>query len=361
MSTRGGVERVAIVGGGPAGAFLARLLVDAGYKVKVFEGAPRYAFKACGWGVPHTIERVFRIPEDIVLVKITGYEVYVGERLSKTGRGRFYGYIIDKERLISSLLEGVDVERRWVDPGRLHGFDLVVDARGHAAYGGRKALALQVEGRVREYPGDAIRIHFLPDLVGYAWVFPLGDGKAKVGVGGIAGRDRLLGHLRSLARTIGLETGGSVMGSAVASGGLRLEGDGIVRIGEAAGAVMPLSGEGIRPSMITARALFESVLGRRSFQDVISGYGLDFNIQVQLGVLRALERSTPAGRIEIFEKAPVEVLECVTAGCVTKSFLAGALARWPGFFLKVARLGGLGGLARGSGGLFAGDQEDATL
>ncbi len=350
MSTGEGAERVAIVGGGPAGAFLARLLVDAGYKVRVFEGAPRYAFKACGWGVPNTIEKVFRVPEEVVLVRVTGYEVYVGKRLSKVGGGKLYGYIVDKERLISSLLEGVDVERRWVNPEKLQGFDFVVDARGHVAYSGRKALALQVEGRVREYPGDTIRVYFLPDLVGYAWVFPLGDGRAKVGVGGIAGRDYLLGHLKSLARAVGLEAGSSLAGSTIASGGLRLEKAGsVVRIGEAAGAVMPLTGEGIRPSMITAKALFESIVGRRSFREAISSYGLDLNIRVQLGILRALEESTPDRRVKIFEKAPVEVLECVTAGCVTKSFLARALARWPGFFLEVARLGGLRELARDLG------------
>ncbi|WP_460024890.1 geranylgeranyl reductase family protein [Infirmifilum sp. SLHALR2] len=299
--------------------------------------------------MPFTVEQVYRVPEEAVLVKVMGYDVYVGERLSKSSRGRFFGYIVDKEEMLRSLLEGVEVERKWADPYSLRGFDLIVDARGHAAYRGRKALALQLEGRVREHPGDAIRVYFLEDLVGYAWVFPLGDSKAKVGVGGLAGPEVLAGYLRMLAKKVGLEPSGPLRGSGIASGGLqlRLEG-GVAVIGEAAGAVMPLSGEGIRPSMITAKALFEDIRGERSFADAISSYGLELNARVQLGILRALENSPPKRRVEIFEKAPVEVLECVTAGCVTRAFLARAVARWPGFFLKVARLGGVKELVKDS-------------
>lgn len=332
---------MAVVGAGPAGALLARLLADSGFRVTVFEGAPRLAAKPCGWGVPYTVESVYRLPEEVVLVKVRGFEVYAGGELVKEGHGRFFGYIVDKAALLGELLEGVEVVRRYVDPRVVEGYDLVVDARGHPAYAGAKALALQVEGRVRDAPEDEIRVYFLSELVGYAWVFPLGDGRAKVGVGGLGDAAALRRILDGLLRSVGFEGRAEVRGSPVASQGLILGSGGVVKIGEAAGAVMPLSGEGIRPSFITARALYEELAGGGSFREYIAESGLELNIRVQLGILRALENSSPEERMRIFKEAPLDLLECVTAGCVTKAFLAKAFARAPRFFARVAKLAGL--------------------
>ncbi|AKG38698.1 hypothetical protein MA03_04580 [Infirmifilum uzonense] len=337
MSTGGGFRRVAIVGAGPAGAYLARLLVDDGFEVKVFEGAPRLASKPCGGGLPFSVERVLRVPEESVLVKVKGYKVYVGAKVSKESHGKFYGYIVDKESLLKYLLEGVEVVRKWTSPEKLQDFDLIVDARGHPVYSGKKALALQVEGMSEEIVEDEIQIYFFPEIVGYAWVFPTGDKRVKAGFGGLAEHDVLQRLLNDLIRRIRLREITGVKGSPIASGGLLGHySDGVYRIGEALGAVMPLSGEGIRPSMITAVALHRDLTGQASFNRTISSFGLDLNLKVQLGILRFLEESPPSERAALLERAPQEILERVTAGTVTLSFLVEAAARWPGFFSKIA-------------------------
>lgn len=346
MSPAGPIDeprRVGIVGAGPAGAFLARLLADDGIKVEVYDGATRLALKPCGWGLPYSVEKILRVPGDAILVRVTGYKVYADGNLSKVSHGKFYGYIVDKETLLKDLLEGIEVVRRWVTPEKLQaqGYDLVVDARGHISYHGRKVLALQVEGRLEEIAEDEIQVYFLSEIVGYAWVFPLGNGKVKVGVGGTGDYNLLLNILDRLLRKIQLENPSPVRGSPIAVGGLtsHLKGT-FYRIGEAMGAVMPLSGEGIRPSFITALALYEELTGHSGFQETLSRFLLDLNLNLQLAILQTLERSTPKERIAFFEGASQEILERVTAGELTKSFLAYAVTRWPGFFARVAKLAG---------------------
>uniref|UniRef100_A0A7C4F903 NAD(P)/FAD-dependent oxidoreductase n=1 Tax=Thermofilum pendens TaxID=2269 RepID=A0A7C4F903_THEPE len=329
-------DSVAIVGAGPAGAFLSRLLSDAGFEVEVFEVLPKLAAKPCGWAVPYTVESFFRIPGDVVLCEVRGYRVYVEGRVEKEGGGRKYGYIVDKEGLLKHLLEGVTLRRKGVDPARLEGYDVVVDARGHVAYDGVKARVLQVVARgVSGGDGDFIEIFFETDFVGYSWVFPLGGSRVKVGVGGLAGFDSLRARLHSLLRMLGSPQVERVEGGVVASGGLAQRG-GVLRVGEALGAVMPLSGEGIRPGMLSSLALFRSLTTGADFSRELERTGLPFNIRVQLAILRKLESLSPRGRAELIRSAPVEILECVTAGCVTPAFMAKAIARWPFFF---ARLG----------------------
>lgn len=328
-------DRVAVVGAGPAGAFLSRLLSDAGFEVEVFEVLPRLAVKPCGWATPYTIESFFKVPEDAVLCEVRGYRVYVEGRVEKEGWGRKYGYIVDKEKLLEHLLEGITLRRRGVDPARLEGYDLVVDARGHVAYSGVKARALQAIARgVSVGDGDSIEIFFESEFVGYSWVFPLGGSRVKVGVGGLAEFDVLKARLHSLLRVLGRPQVERVEGGLVASGGLVPQGS-VPRVGEALGAVMPLSGEGIRPGMLSSLALFRSLTTGSKFARELEKTGLPLNIRVQLAVLRRLKSLPPKGRAELFRSAPVEILECVTAGCVTPAFIAKAMARWPLFFAKL--------------------------
>uniref|UniRef100_A0A7J3X5G9 NAD(P)/FAD-dependent oxidoreductase n=1 Tax=Thermofilum pendens TaxID=2269 RepID=A0A7J3X5G9_THEPE len=328
-------DHVAIVGAGPAGAFLSRLLSDAGFEVEVFEALPRLAAKPCGWATPYTIESFFEVPEDVVLCEVRGYRVYVEGRVEKEGWGRRYGYIVDKRRLLEHLLEGVTVRRKGVDPAKLEGYKLVVDARGHAVYSGVKARALQAVARgVSTGDSDFIETFFETEFVGYSWVFPLGGSRVKVGVGGLAGFDFLRARLHSLLRRLGSPQVERVEGGVVASGGLAQQSS-PPRVGEALGATMPLSGEGIRPGMLSALALFKSITTGADFAEELEKTGLPLNIKVQLAILRKLESLPPKGRAELIRSAPAEILECVTAGCVTPAFIAKAIARWPLFFAKL--------------------------
>lgn len=328
-------DRVAIVGAGPSGAFLARLLSDAGYKVTVFEALPKLAVKPCGWGVPFTIDRVVKIPEDYIISEVHGYRVHIDEEKLLESKGVKYGYIVDKERLLEHFLEGVEVVRRGVrELGKLEGYDLVVDARGVSSYPGRRASALQaiVEGVASS---DSIEVHLLTGFTGYAWIFPLGGSRAKAGVGGLADFETLRSYLSWLLKLHGNPEVRRLEGGSIAAGGIIWRA-GAVKIGEALGAVQPLSGEGIRPGMLSSLALFRSLRSERSFSEELRRTGLPFNIKVQLAIVRRLESLSPEGRANLYRTAPREILERVTAGNLTPSYLARAAARWPGFFAKVA-------------------------
>ncbi|MEZ0345829.1 MAG: NAD(P)/FAD-dependent oxidoreductase [Infirmifilum sp.] len=360
LPSKGTKEKIAIIGAGPSGAYLARLLSDSGYKIDVFEGSYRLALKPCGWGVPYTIDSVLRLPEDAILVKVKGYKVYIGDKLIFESHARHYGYIIDKEIFLTELLSGIEVTRRWADPASLDNYLLVVDARGHVAYPGPKALALQVEGRMKNAPRDEVHLFFFPELVGYGWIFPMWGSHVKVGVGG---KDRALvaGLFKRLVRTTGVEVNTPTKGSWIASGGLRLyRHRSYYRIGEAAGAVMPLTGEGIRPSLITAIAAYREIKGEGGFRETLAKYNLFLNIRIQMAILNALENASPEERAVMLEMTPIEVLERVSAGDVTWEFLSKGVFKWPRFFLRIALQGGLGrvlGLPRRGSGK---EEENAT-
>lgn len=349
------VDRVAVVGAGPSGAFLARLLSDAGYRVTVFEALPRLAVKPCGWGVPYTIDSVVRIPEECVISEVHGYRVHVDEKLLLERAGVKYGYIVHKEELLKHFLEGVEVASKGVrELEKLEGFDLVVDARGVASYPGRRAYALQavVEGVAIS---ESIEVHLLTGFTGYAWVFPLGGSRAKAGVGGLVGFETLRAYLRWLLKLHGNPTVKRLEGGSIAAEGIIWR-EGAARVGEALGAVQPLSGEGIRPGMLSSLAFFRSLQNGRSFPEELKKTGLPFNIRVQLAIIRKLESLPPGGRADLYRSAPREILERVTAGDLTPSYLALAAAKWPGFFARVAGPERVGKLLR-----LGGDEGDPAV
>jgi len=108
---------------------------------------------------------------------------------------------------------------------------------------------------------------------GYGWLFPGADGQANVGIGVGMGGNRYSVPLRDdLARfcTLLRERGDLRQGAEhgpVTGGWLRMGGTGappaagnVLLVGDAAGLINPLQGEGIAPAMISARLAAEAVL-----------------------------------------------------------------------------------------------------
>lgn len=109
-------RRVAIVGGGPAGAHCARRLAERGLRVTVFE--PRLGFeKACGGGIPERGLRRFpflvdaRLPGKAVrrclLVAPSGFETEfdLPEPLHVFGRGDLHTFLLDRARRAGAVVE----------------------------------------------------------------------------------------------------------------------------------------------------------------------------------------------------------------------------------------------------------------
>ena len=108
---------------------------------------------------------------------------------------------------------------------------------------------------------------------GYGWLFPGADGQANVGIGVGLGTTRRQAPLRGdLARFCAMlaergDIGPGVTPGPVTGGWLRMGGTGtpaaagnVLLVGDAAGLINPLQGEGIAPGMVSARLAAEAVL-----------------------------------------------------------------------------------------------------
>jgi len=115
--------------------------------------------------------------------------------------------------------------------------------------------------------GDRIEIHLLDEIgIGYGWIFPTADDRANVGVGGV-GQD--LGSLRAAFQTfLGAEAlrGGRLLGR-VRAYPLRTDfpavpvsAEAVLVVGEAAGLVDPLTGEGIAQALESGRMAAETAV-----------------------------------------------------------------------------------------------------
>ena len=330
-------EKFAVIGAGPSGSYVARLLSDKGYDVKVFDMSRKLGAKPCGWGLPYTVERVLRLPEEVLLAKVRGFRVFVDFKLAADASGRrVLGYIVDKPRLIRYLLEGVE-KVLGKKPGRE---DLErrtpIFARGHPHYPGSKINALQVVAR-GSWDWGSVEAYFFSDLIGYAWVFPLSESRAKVGVGGEAGWSRLKEYLYLLIKKLGVNEVSRIEGSPIASGGL-VEARGL-RVGEEIGAVMPLTGEGIRPGFLTAKVAFDSIEGGRDYYSGVRRSVLAFQIKVQKAILSILRRSSPEERKRLLLSVPEDLIVKITAGDFTLKDILALAVKHPRLASVLARMG----------------------
>jgi len=148
-------------------------------------------------------------------------------------------------------------------------------------------------------------------LPGYGWIFPLGDGEVNLGVGALATSKRpadlqirpLMDYYASLRREE-WDLGGELrlptsallpMGGAVSG----VAGPNWILVGDAAGCVNPLNGEGIDYGMETGRVGAELLVGRTDLSEawpalLTSHYGEAFSIARRLAGLITVPRLLPA-------------------------------------------------------------------
>ncbi|MEM4428608.1 MAG: NAD(P)/FAD-dependent oxidoreductase [Acidilobaceae archaeon] len=260
-------DRFYIIGGGPGGVGAAYAISKAGFKPVIIEVHDRLAVKPCGRGVPVTSDIPFVIPKSIVLNKISYVKLYVDRlKLFKAG-GWLNGFIIDKreflEHILSETRADIYYRARYNHKSgvaRLGGE--TIDVRrgifsgGFPYYEGERIPVVQyiLGGSLGDVEMDTIEIYFDTEILGYYYVFPHGD-NVEVGVGGFRDHntlwkllDKFISEDSRLKNSIVVEREAAV----VSIGGLKLGYiNGLVKVGEAAGYVLPLTGEGIRPSIIS--------------------------------------------------------------------------------------------------------------
>lgn len=289
---------LAVIGAGPAGAAAAIQAARQGASVAVFDKAEYGRDKVCGDGLtPRAVGALNELKIDMEDAHhIDGLRMIANKterELMWPGTSRFpaHGAVWPRRRLDAALIDaaaeaGADI--RWksealptIDGSRVVGVeangekftsDMTVVATGAP---GAVARMLGAERDPDEPFGLAIRTYattprhadrhleacltikdeFGTSIPGYGWMFPCGDGTVNIGVGALStmkgfkslNLNKLLASYRSLVQD-SWEIGPNIdrpRAWRLPMSAQKRHGDGWVAIGDAAGLVNPMNGEGI--------------------------------------------------------------------------------------------------------------------
>jgi len=343
------MKRVAILGGGPAGAFAAEQLASAGLEVSLFDEKLAWE-KPCGGGL--TFKAYSQYP--FLIENDTPKRIVTETVLSAPGAGRVT-LKLDDPLLIYSRLDlnrllleraqraGAAIEKARVLGLTRCGSEWRLRTSSGTADADFCIVATGARNPLREVgtqltPADAmsalgyyvpgqqaqIDIQFLPRLEGYIWIFPR-CGHLSVG---ICGKGEPAASLRKRLERYMAERGLSSQGAAFYSHVLpsldtpswrrnRVAGEGWMAVGDAAGLVDPITGEGlyyaIRSADLAARALLSEAGGlaekinqyrrllRRDFSADLE-FGSRLAKRIFLG--RFLFGSVPARMVQFTRRSP---------------------------------------------------------
>jgi digeranylgeranylglycerophospholipid reductase len=329
--------KILVVGAGPAGLSTAINASKEGHDVLVFEKDSCLGSKVCG-------EALGREALDFVGIKpsssfinntVKGFSIsFKGEFVKEAMFKEISyapGYVIDKQAFLEAMLEKAvgygakvffnqRVERIGVNGkiqlqnGEIIEGDLVVCADGagtlarkHLNYASGK-IGLCMQYRCSR-PANIDQNYLYLDIIGegYAWMFPKGE-YANIGIGLLKGSPETEKHyLDGYLRRYDSKPIGKVLSAPVYIGGplKRFRVGKIVVVGEAAGCVMPMSGEGIRFAIYGGSIAWLPSY-RRMFMEK---YGN--NMVRSLGMFAMLSRLDDKGRLAFLRalQNPIEVLE----------------------------------------------------
>ncbi len=293
---------VAVIGGGPAGAAAAIRAARGGARVLVVEKGQQGRDKICGDGLtPRAVAALAEL--DVALDgahRIAGLRMIAGRQVRQLpwGRdgagGRFpaYGAVWPRRRLDAALIDAAaeaGAEVRFgatalpvlADDGRVTGVEVgteKIPAALTVLAAGAQGAAARLLGAARdpaEPYGLAIRTYVesprhadahieacltIRDgrgtwVPGYGWMFPCGDGTVNIGVGALStmkgfkglNLNQLLDSYRALVREpwgLGVDRE-RARAWRLPMSAVKRHGPGWVAIGDAAGLINPMNGEGI--------------------------------------------------------------------------------------------------------------------
>jgi geranylgeranyl reductase family protein len=274
---------VAVIGAGPAGSLTAYRLARGGARVLLVDKAQFPRDKPCGGGL--TMRAVKELPfsvEPVVEDVVTQVECRLGYGPSFTRAGGELALMTQRRRLDRFLVErAVDAGAEFRDGTQIDPLaapaDVVVGADGAngttartVGLGGDIVHGVALEGNVsharvykKRYAGRMV-LEFGVVPGGYAWVFPKGD-HVNVGVGGWGSigpdarallRDLCAHH--AIDMTDVTETRGHRLPMRKPT--TRLANDRALLVGDAAGLVDPVSGDGMYEAFVSARLAAEAIL-----------------------------------------------------------------------------------------------------
>ena len=295
---------VLVVGGGPAGSTLARVLRQCEMAVCVLDKAQFPRQKVCaGWVTPAVMQELEIDLEaygrEYVLQPIHSFRTgqiaqppvqsdYPGEPVSYgIRRTEFDNFLLRRcgaELILGQALGSLKRENGgWLVNESIRA-NLVVGAGGHFCpvarnMGGLASSEIAVAAQEIEFEmspeqkavcpveGDIPELFFTPDLKGYGWVFRKGD-YLNIGLGR-EDKHKLTRHVKRFceelqaAGRIPQELPEKFRGHAYLlyhHARRRLLDDGILLVGDAAGLAYPQSGEGIRPAVESALLAAQAIV-----------------------------------------------------------------------------------------------------
>ena len=273
--------KIAIVGAGISGAYLARLLGQEGIHPDVYDAGTHDTLcgcRSCGWGAPIGIEQYLA---DIDL-DLNEYLIEPMFSMNFDGlEAKTPLCTINKPRLLHDLNTGIRLNRQNMGPEEADTYDILVDATGIA-----RALlppcrsdltlpTLQYRVAVESHRGGRLEAgvygNRIPGL-GYLWIFPLGNGQYHIGIGGIGlvHHESLMNQFfsessdrfsyRPLCRCTGVVRVASPYYSTpfYLTNTRKGKTQTVIGVGEAIGTVSPFTGEGIVYSLECAKILTDS-------------------------------------------------------------------------------------------------------
>ena len=286
-------EDITIVGGGPAGAYLGYLLGRKGVQATIYDDShPRE--KPCGGGItPSALEKFpllkdvpgsYRYISKMLLISPEGKEAMVGgQTFMNVSREHLDGYLLQKAvdagaRLITERVVGLEQEaaawRIRTNKGE-YSSRLVVGADGvnsvvRGATVGRiprQDMGACIGYYARGVERDYSVMRFFKDFQGYAWIFPR-ETHSSIGVGlDIKQAKNLKAYLDGFINEYcpGIEKispFGALIPAARHPGFYKIpcSGKNWILIGDAAGHVDPVLGEGIRYALCDADLAAEAII-----------------------------------------------------------------------------------------------------
>jgi geranylgeranyl reductase family protein len=343
------MKQVAILGGGPAGAFAAEQLASAGLRVQLFDEKLAWE-KPCGGGLTYKAYHQYpflidnptpkRLVTETVLAAPRAGEVSLklSEPLLIYSRFDLNRMMLDRAERAGAQIEKARVNElaRCGSSWRLRTSGGVADADFCIVATGARNPLRQVGTELGPedtmsalgyyVPAEQARIdiQFLPQLEGYIWVFPrcqhLSVGICGKGVPAAALRKRLEQYMVEHDLSAKGATFYSHLLPSLATRSWktnRVAGDGWMAVGDAAGLVDPITGEGlyyaIRSGDLAARSLLAEVgdlaervmhyqrLLRRDFAADLE-FGSRLAKRIFLG--RFLFGSVPARMVQFTRRSP---------------------------------------------------------
>jgi geranylgeranyl reductase family protein len=287
---------VLIIGGGPAGSTLAYNLKSSGLKIGILDKQAFPRQKTCaGWVTPEVM-RVLNIDlqdyaKNNILQKISGFKIsqlgqkqveshYPGEPVSYgIRRIEFDDYLLQRcsaELILQEAFTKMEkTEQGWLVNDKYQA-KLVIGAGGHycpvaRAIGSKGVSELAVVAQEAEFEMSAEQkrycsikeevpeLFFLPDLMGYGWVFRKGD-YLNIGLGR-EDKNKLSSHVKTFCQYLTQQ--GKIPADVTAKYNghayllynhavREMVADNVLLIGDSAGLAYPQSGEGIRPAVESA-------------------------------------------------------------------------------------------------------------